>query len=54
MKAESKVFLIAFCDTDWTSCPDSRKLVTGYFVKFGQFLISWESKKQNIIARSSE
>ncbi|XP_038998774.1 uncharacterized mitochondrial protein AtMg00810-like [Hibiscus syriacus] len=45
--------LSTFCDADWAACLMTRKLVTGFCVKLRNSLISWKSKKQNIIARSS-
>jgi len=45
--------LTAYCDADWASCPNNKKSITGYMVTYGKSLISWKSKKQNTISRSS-
>ncbi|XP_019224768.1 PREDICTED: uncharacterized protein LOC109206397 [Nicotiana attenuata] len=45
--------LKAYCDANWGACLQTRRSVTGYCVFFGNALISWKSKKQDTVARSS-
>ena len=48
-----ELHLKAYCDADWARCPDTRKSLTSYCVFFDDALVSWRSKKQSIVSRSS-
>jgi hypothetical protein len=45
--------LAAFSDADWAGCPDDRKSTSGYCTFLGPNLLSWTSKKQPTVSRSS-
>jgi histone deacetylase 1/2 len=45
--------LIAFSDADWGADPDDRKSTSGSCIYLGPNLVSWWSKKQTLVARSS-
>ena len=45
--------LTAFTDVDWVGDPFDRKSTTGFMVFLGPNPISWSSKKQTTVSRSS-
>lgn len=45
--------LVAYCDADWGACPLTRRSLTGYYIFLGGCLVSWKTKKQHTVSRSS-
>lgn len=45
--------LTAYSDADWAGCPDTERSTSGYCVYLGENLISWSSKRQPTVSRSS-
>jgi hypothetical protein len=53
IQRSSSLLLSGFADADWAGCPDDRRSNGGHVVFLGGNLISWSSRKQPIVSRSS-
>ncbi|RVX00850.1 Retrovirus-related Pol polyprotein from transposon RE1 [Vitis vinifera] len=42
-----------YTDSDWADAVDDRQSTSGYFTFVGGNLVTWKSKKQNVVTRSS-
>ena len=53
LHASPSVEVHAYSDADWAGCPDTRRSTSGFCVYLGDSLISWSSKRQPTVSRSS-
>ena len=45
--------VLGYTDADWAGCITDRRSTSGYFTFLGGNLVTWKSKKQKVVARSS-
>lgn len=53
IQKSSTTSLLSYTDADWAGCPDTWRSTSGYCVYMGETLLSWSSKRQSTISRSS-
>ena len=53
LRASSASSLTAYSDADWAGCSDTRRSTSGFYVYLGHNLVSWSSKRQTTVSRSS-
>ena len=53
LRPSSPAELVVYTNADWASCPDTRRSTSGYAVFLGDNLVSWSSKRQHTVSRSS-
>lgn len=53
LHVSSAAHLIAYTDADWARCPVTRRSTSGYCVFLGDNLLSWSTKRQVTLSRSS-
>ncbi|GJW60767.1 ribonuclease H-like domain-containing protein [Tanacetum coccineum] len=51
--SSSTTDLVAYSDADWAGCPTTRRSTSGYCVFLGNNLLSWSSKRQPTLSRST-
>ena len=50
---DSQAQLTAYCDSDWAGCPTTRRSTSGFCILLGASPLSWKSKRQSVVARST-
>ncbi|KAL1205545.1 Retrovirus-related Pol polyprotein from transposon RE2 [Cardamine amara subsp. amara] len=53
LRAGTYLTLTAWCDSDYATCPESRKSLTAWFIQLGGSPISWKTRKHEKVSRSS-
>ena len=53
LAADDTLTLQAYSDSNWAACPNTCRSITGFVLLLGRSPISWKSKKQATISKSS-
>nr|KYP43046.1 Retrovirus-related Pol polyprotein from transposon TNT 1-94 [Cajanus cajan] len=51
--SDSNLNLTVYSDADWAGCLNTRRSTIGFVIFLGESLISWRSKRQNTVSKSS-
>ncbi|XP_023634287.1 uncharacterized protein LOC111829425 [Capsella rubella] len=51
--ANGDLTLSGYCDSDFSTCPMSRRSLSGFAVLLGGSVIAWKTKKQGVVSKSS-
>ncbi|KAL0417203.1 UNVERIFIED_CONTAM: Retrovirus-related Pol polyprotein from transposon RE2 [Sesamum latifolium] len=51
--SNNSVQLTTFCDADWADCLDTRRSLMGFCIFLGHTPISWKTKKQATVSKST-
>ena len=52
-RRSASMSLSIFTDADWVGCSDDRRSTGGFAIFLGSNLVSWSSRKQPMVSRSS-
>jgi hypothetical protein len=52
-KGSNKILFESYCDANWGGDLDDRRSTTGFIVKMNDCLISWKTKRQSTVAKST-
>lgn len=50
LKADKDLTLTIYCDSDYSSCPLTRRSLSAYVILLGGSPISWKTKKQETVS----
>ncbi|XP_021748627.1 uncharacterized protein LOC110714422 [Chenopodium quinoa] len=53
LSSDCDLHLTGWCDSDWASCPLTKRLISGWLMLLGGSPISWKTKKQHIVSKFS-
>jgi hypothetical protein len=53
LHSSSLASMVTYTDADWAGCPVTRHSMSGFCVYLGDNLVSWSSKRQHTVSRSS-
>nr|AII99795.1 copia-type retrotransposon polyprotein [Sinapis alba] len=53
LSSSTDLSLTIYCDSDWSSCPSTRRSLSAFVAMLGDSPISWKTKKQDTVSHSS-